>query len=49
MLSAALRSDATIDASVRIMNSFVEIRHFVAGNAAMFEQIRAVELRQLEY
>ena len=49
MLSAALRSDATIDASVRIMNSFVEIRHFVAGNAAMFEQIRAVEPRQLEY
>jgi len=35
MLSAALRSDATIEASVRIMDSFVEMRHFVADNAAM--------------
>ncbi len=48
MLSAVLRSDTSIDVSVRIMDSFVEMRHFVAGNAAMFEQIRAVELRQLE-
>lgn len=35
MLSAVLRSDTAIDASVRIMDSFVEMRHFVAGNAAM--------------
>lgn len=35
MLSAVLRSDTAIDVSVRIMDSFVEIRHFVAGNAAM--------------
>ena len=48
MPSAVLRSDTSIDVSVRIMDSFVEMRHFVAGNAAMFEQIRAVELRQLE-
>jgi len=31
------------------MRAFVEMRHFIANNAAMFEQIRAVELRQLEY
>lgn len=48
MPSAVLRSDTVIDVSVRIMDSFAEMRHFVAGNAAMFEQIRAVELRQLE-
>lgn len=48
MPSAVLLSDTSIDVSVRIMDSFVEMRHFVAGNAAMFEQIRAVELRQLE-
>lgn len=35
MLSAVLRSDTAIDVSVRIMDSFVEMRHFVAGNAAM--------------
>ncbi|MBQ9004376.1 MAG: ORF6N domain-containing protein [Eggerthellaceae bacterium] len=49
MLSAVLRSDKAIEVSIRIMDSFVEMRHFIAGNAAMFEQIRAVELRQLEY
>ncbi len=49
MLSAVLRSDTAVDVSVRIMDSFVEMRHFIASNAAMFEQIRAVELRQLEY
>ncbi len=49
MLSAVLRSQVAIDASVRVMRAFVEMRHFVASNAAMFEQIRAVELRQLEY
>lgn len=49
MLSAVLRSDTAVDVSVRIMDTFVEMRHFIASNAAMFEQIRAVELRQLEY
>lgn len=49
MLSAVLRSKTAIEASVRIMRAFVEMRRFIAGNAAMFDQIRAVELRQLEY
>lgn len=35
MLSAVLRSGAAVNVSVRIMDSFVEMRHFVAGNAAM--------------
>ena len=34
-LSTVLRSDTAIDASVRIMDCFVEMRHFVADNAAM--------------
>lgn len=49
MLSATLRSKVAIDVSVQIMRAFVEMRHFIASNAAMFEQIRTVELRQLEY
>ena len=49
MLSAVLRSSVAIDVSVKIMKTFVEMRRFIASNAAMFEQIRAVELRQLEY
>ena len=49
MLSAVLRSKTAAAVSVRIMDSFVEMRHFIASNAAMFDQIRSVELRQLEY
>ena len=40
MLSAVLRSDTAIDVSVRIMDSFVEMRHFVAGNAAMTRRMQ---------
>lgn len=49
MLSAILRSETAIEVSVRIMNAFVEMRHFIADNAHMFEQIRDVERRQIEY
>ena len=49
MLSAVLRSDVAIDVSVRIMNTFVEMRRFMANNALLFERISSVELRQLEY
>ena len=49
MLSAVLRSDQAIAVSIGIMNAFIEMRHFIASNALMFERIRAVELSQLEY
>lgn len=48
MLSAVLRSDTAIEVSIKIMDAFVEMRHFIADNAHMFEQIRSVERRQLE-
>ena len=49
MLSAVLRSDQAIAVSIGIMNAFIEMRHFIASNALMFERIRAVELSQVEY
>lgn len=49
MLASVLRSEIAAQVSVSIMRAFVEMRRFIASNAAMFEQIRAVELRQLEY
>ena len=49
MLSGVLHSRVAVQASIGIMRAFVEMRHFIASNAAMFEQIRTVELRQLEY
>ena len=49
MLSALLRSAVAVETSVRIMRAFVEMRRLIASSALMFEQIRSVELRQLEF
>lgn len=49
MLSAVLRSDVAVEVSVRIMRTFVEMRRFVSANGALFDRVRAVELRQLAY
>lgn len=49
MLSAVLRSDIAVETSIRIMDAFVETRRFLANNAALFERIGQVELRQIEY
>lgn len=48
MLSAVLRSDVAVKVSVKIMNTFVEMRRFLISNAAVFERLDRVELKQLE-
>ena len=42
MLSAVLRSDVAIEVSIQIMNTFVEMRRFIANNAVLFERISSV-------
>jgi len=49
MLASVLHSDVAVNVSIGIMRAFVEMRHFIANNAIMFERISAVELRQLQY
>ena len=49
MLSGVLRSDVAVQVSIRIMNTFVEMRRFIANNALLFEKVSNVELKQLEY
>ena len=49
MLSSVLRSDVAIQVSIKIMNTFVEMRHFISNNSLLFEKISHVELKQLEY
>lgn len=49
MLSGVLRSDIAIQVSIRIMNTFVEMRRFIANNALLFEKVSNMELKQLEY
>lgn len=48
MLSAVLNSDMAIEVSIQIMNTFVEVRHFIANNALLFEKVSNLELKQME-
>lgn len=47
MLSAILRSPAAIEVSIRIMDAFVAMRHFVVANAAVLQRLSAVEVKQI--
>lgn len=49
MLSSVLHSDTAVQASLRIMDTFVEMRRFIANNQLLFEKISSVELKQPEY
>jgi len=47
MLSAVLRSDVAIDMSIKIMDSFVNMRKFISSNASMFQRLETLEQNQL--
>ena len=49
MLSSVLRSDTAIQINIRIMDTFVEIRKYMANNALLYEKVNTIELKQLEY
>ncbi|AME08959.1 MULTISPECIES: ORF6N domain-containing protein [Gemella] len=46
MLSAVLKSDVAVEVSIKIMNSFVEMRNFLLSNREMFARLDRVELKQ---
>lgn len=48
MLSAVLKSDIAVVVSIKIMNSFVEMRRFLISNQELFSRLDRVELKQLE-
>lgn len=49
MLSAVLRSDVAIQVSIKIMNTFVEMRRFMANNSLVLNRINELEVKQLSY
>ena len=49
MLSAVLHSDKAINVSIKIMNAFVEMRHFLYNNAQVFERLTNVEYKLLDH
>ena len=48
MLSSVLHSDEAVDISIRIMNAFVAMRHFLLSNAQVFQRLDRIEFKQLE-
>jgi hypothetical protein len=49
MLSSVLRSEIAISVSIRIMESFVEMRRYMASTSLLHERLNTIELRQINY
>ena len=48
MLSAILRSETAVKVSIQIIRAFVEMKRFISANAALFQRLDKVELKQFE-
>ena len=48
MLSAVLKSETAIKASVQIISVFVKMRHFLTVNAQLFQRLDFIEKHQIE-
>ena len=48
MLSAVLHTPTAIEVSVKIMDAFVAMRHFLASNAQVFQRLDRIEYKLLE-
>ncbi|MGB6128878.1 MAG: ORF6N domain-containing protein [Psychrilyobacter sp.] len=49
MLSAVLKSDIAIDVSIKIIDSFVNMRKFISQNADIFKRLDLMEKRQISF
>lgn len=47
MLSTVLHSQAAIDVSIKIMDAFVAMRHFLTTNAQVFQRLSSIEYHQI--
>ncbi|QIM63541.1 DNA-binding protein [Pasteurellaceae bacterium Orientalotternb1] len=48
MLSAVLRSEIAVQVSIKIMQTFVQMRHTLLNNVAVMQRLENVERKQLE-
>ncbi|RRD93545.1 ORF6N domain-containing protein [Clostridiales bacterium COT073_COT-073] len=48
MLSSILKSNVAVEVSIKIMDTFVEMRNFLISNKDMFSRLERIELKQLE-
>ena len=47
MLSAVLRSETAVKVSLKIIKAFVEMKRFISNNAAIFQRLEKVEMKQI--
>jgi len=48
MLSSVLRSEVAVEISIRIMDSFIEMRKFLISNQQLFSRLDRIEVKQIE-
>jgi len=48
MLAGLLKSEVAVNASVKIVNSFIKMRHFLKDNGQLFERVTTLEYQQIE-
>ena len=48
MLSAVLHSPEAVEISIRIIEAFVAMRHFLLSNAQVFQRLDRIEYKQIE-
>ena len=48
MLSTVLRSATAVETSIKIMDAFVTMRHFLGDNIQLFRRLETIEYHQLE-
>jgi hypothetical protein len=49
MLSTVLKSKTAIDVSIKIMDAFVSMRHFILENLKVSQRFDIIEKKQIEY
>lgn len=48
MLASVLKSETAIKTSIAIINAFVDMRRFIFKNAALFQRLEQIEIKQLK-
>ena len=49
MLAGLLKSDVAVNVSIKIVNTFIEMRKFISSNGQFFDRLTNVEYKLLEH
>ncbi len=49
MLAGLLKSEVAVNVSIKIVNTFIEMRKFIANNGPVFQEINTIKVKLLEH